>query len=1438
MEERQLLSATPIELGCVYYEDNIGSDTQGDTFQISWVGGEPGTQLSEVIINTDENGNGALNVAETFFDTAPGGLGESGSVAFQEIESAGFDLVSVEVVDGGTHLRLTFNDFDPGEKFIFSIDLDEMDTPANAVADAAEFQGSKLIGTFVHENYLDAEGTGVFMNVYTDPALRGLDLPEDGYELDPPKLDLTAAAMTQLTQSPKPITLTGTVYEDLDTDHVQDAAEPGISGVTLTLLEFNGTGYVATGHTTTTDAHGDYRFDHLTPGTYQVAETQPSGYLSVGAQPGTVDGVTVGSVLDVDHLIDITLSGGDQSIENNFGEVRPASISGHVAVDANLNGLFDAGETPLAGVTIHLLNDSGNQIGTTTTDAGGFYEFTGLVPGTYGVHEVQPANYLDGEESLGSHGGTRIAPDSMRQITLAAGADGTDYDFLEIEPASVSGHVAVDLNGSGFFDAGDFALENVTISLQDELGNLVATTTTDASGYYLFDDLMPGTYSLVETQPPDYLDGPDTPGTAGGFALPPDTLSMFTLTSGQDATDYDFLEQEYAVISGYVAVDSNQNDIFDAPDTPLAGVVLELRDIDGNLLTTTTTDANGRYEFLDLESGVYQITEVQPTGYFDGPDFVGTLGGFTTDPDTIEDIFVAAGDYGVHYDFLEYEAASISGYVYEDTDLDGQRDAGEAGIAGVTLTLLHNDGTPTGKTTTTDQNGYYAFTPLQPGEVYQVVETHPVDYLDWLDTPGSHGGVAENPGDRLHTIALGSGDHGTEYNFGEVAPASISGKVYADNNDDQVQDPGDSPIAGVTIHLRDSSGNVVATTTTDSQGEYRFDDLLPGEYSVEEIQPDGYFQGSTLVGTEGGLVDRDDLMVEIVLAHGADGEHYDFTELPPGTISGYVFQDGETLVLGQDEPTPEVHSVRDGTFTPDDTPIAGVRLYLGDASGAYLYDSAGNPISTVTDTRGYFEFTGLEAGTYTVIEEHPDDYIDGIDTPGPSGGMADNAHDPLSPATLATLAIDPQNDAIIRIPVAYGEHAGSNLFSEVRVTRGEIPPPPPTPPEWDPPPGPPSQPIGDNSPAPSLVYTPGTTSERLFPGWGGGGIPMMYTWHLSVINAGHPRGEMGNQPRWGQLYSNLFTSVSWTSHPMDQSSWWMRDDRNELVQQHLFGNFDGQPLTGDFNGDGVDEIAVYIDGTWYVDVNGNGVWDQGDLWAQLGSAADQPVVGDWDGDGKDDIGIYGPAWPGDQNAIVKEPGVPDDMNMNVGMPKNVPPKPEDAAIGFRALKKEAQGDVRVDLIDHVFLYGKQGDISIAGDFNGDGVTNIGIFRKGTWFFDMDGDGRWGEPDVRVDGVGREGDLPVVGDFNGDAVDDLGIFRDGRWHLDTNGNRELEAQDAVFTMGGEGDLPVVGDFNGDGIDEPALYRPGEKMPQQTQLRPQFPTPDPQAMDGQVGETPLR
>ena len=81
---------------------------------------------------------------------------------------------------------------------------------------------------------------------------------------------------------PLPVTLAGTVYEDLDGDNVRQDGEPGIAGVTLNLYELNGDTYVATGMTTITDANGNYSFNNLLPGTYKIVETQPAGYFSVG----------------------------------------------------------------------------------------------------------------------------------------------------------------------------------------------------------------------------------------------------------------------------------------------------------------------------------------------------------------------------------------------------------------------------------------------------------------------------------------------------------------------------------------------------------------------------------------------------------------------------------------------------------------------------------------------------------------------------------------------------------------------------------------------------------------------------------------------------------------------------------------------------------------------------------------------------------------------------------------------------------------------------------------------------------------------------------------------------------------------------------------------------------------------------------------------------
>jgi hypothetical protein len=247
-------------------------------------------------------------------------------------------------------------------------------------------------------------------------------------------------------------------------------------------------------------------------------------------------------------------------------------------------------------------------------------------------------------------------------------------------------------------------------------------------------------------------------------------------------------------------------------------------------------------------------------------------------------------------------------------------------------------------------------------------------------------------------------------------------------------------------------------------------------------------------------------------------------------------------------------------------------------------------------------------------------------------------------------------------------------------------------------------------------------------------------------------------------------------------------------------------VTGDFNGDGITDIGFFVDGEWFLDLNDNGVWDEGDLWAELGSMDDQPITGDWDGDGKDDIGIFGPSWTGDERALDFEHGIPDSQNHKRDVKKNVPPQPHEATSGVRNLRKTSTGQVRSDLIDHVFRRGVAGDLPIAGDWNGDGISTIGLFSQGEWWLDTDGDGKLSNADRKFT-YGQSGDLPVVGDFDGSGVTDIGVYRNGVWYVDSDRNGKLDPHDRAFVHGNSSDIPVVGDWDGDGRDDPGVYHYG-------------------------------
>jgi hypothetical protein len=599
---------------------------------------------------------------------------------------------------------------------------------------------------------------------------------------------------------------------------------------------------------------------------------------------------------------------------------------------------------------------------------------------------------------------------------------------------------------------------------------------------------------------------------------------------------------------------------------------------------------------------------------------------------------------------------------------------------------------------------------------------------------------------------------------------------------------------------------------TDANGDYAFTGLEPGSYSVQEVQPIDYFDGEELAGSAGGSVISNDLIVDAVLGSGVNAVEYNFCELPPGSISGFVFQDGAPIAATSGS-MPEVHKLKDGKLTADDKRLSGVTLELRDGrTGQAVFGSAAlpghyaanSPIRVTTDANGFYQFTGLAKGNYAVFEVQPEDYIDSLDTPGTLGGVAFNTGETVPQFILETMEVAANNDAIVRIALFTGDNSVQNNFSEVVIEQPFF---------FQQPPqfvAPFNPPIALVITPPSNPFVPASLPQQFIESYFGGSSIVNYTWHLSVIDAGQPRGP-GGTDAVVKLTANRIDTLGWNQVNLGESQWTLNKNPNDRTigeaKRLMFGMKGGIPVTGDFNGDGVTDIGVYKDGEWFIDLNGNGAWDEADLWAKLGHNADKPVTGDWDGDGKTDIGIYGPAWPGDPRAIASESGLPDPDNKQTNVTKNVPPPVHRAALGVRSMKRTSEGTIRADLIDHVFHYGTPKDLPVVGDWNGDGIETIAVFHDGTWYFDVDGDGKWSDGDQTVK-MGQPGDIPVVGDFNGDGVAEIGIYRGGTWYLDTNGNHKIDAEDQVIHLGGPGDKPVVGDWDGDGRVEPGVYHDGE------------------------------
>lgn len=297
----------------------------------------------------------------------------------------------------------------------------------------------------------------------------------------------------------------------------------------------------------------------------------------------------------------------------------------------------------------------------------------------------------------------------------------------------------------------------------------------------------------------------------------------------------------------------------DTGETGASGVKVELYNCVTNVLVATTaTDANGNYLFANLIPGTYHVKFYAPTGtQFTTVD----VGNDTLDSDANSSTGITgcytlkSGDNNTTVDagLKPLNNASLGDRVWLDTNGNGQQDAGETGVANITVKLLNAAGVVIA-TQTTDANGNYLFNNLAAGQ-YAVEFTKPTGYNFTTQNTGADAtdSDANTTTGRTGTYTLAAGEQNLTVDAGLKAAntASLGDRVWLDTNANGIQDTGENGIANVTVNLLNAAGTVIGTQTTDANGNYLFTGLAAGQYAVQFAKPTGLQFTTANVGSDG-----------------------------------------------------------------------------------------------------------------------------------------------------------------------------------------------------------------------------------------------------------------------------------------------------------------------------------------------------------------------------------------------------------------------------------------------------------------------------------------------------------------------------------------------------------------------------------------------------------
>ena len=310
------------------------------------------------------------------------------------------------------------------------------------------------------------------------------------------------------------------------------------------------------------------------------------------------------------------------------------------------------------------------------------------------------------------------------------------------------------------------------------------------------------------------------------------------------------------------------------------------------------------------------------------------------------------------------QCGKIGNLVWDDLNGNGLKDSGEPGIPGVTVQLYHNDTQIA--TATTNAQGQYLFEGLASG-IYKLRFIASAGFIGTVALIGDDNMNSDTDPETGFTASFNLDNQEAKLNVfaGFIKPGIMSHYVWEDMNANGIQDDDEPGIEGLTILLEGTDGKGAQINTpvvTDANGEYQFDALYPGTYTVSFLISGDYKVSPLYSGTDNTKdsdIRTNGTITNIVVTSGFESLHLDAGIFRCGKISGHVWVDKGG--------NPDIFD------SGLDDLMNGVEVQL------FHVDNHETPVqttltSTIVGEEGWYEFEVCSTGYYYIKVIRPKDY--------------------------------------------------------------------------------------------------------------------------------------------------------------------------------------------------------------------------------------------------------------------------------------------------------------------------------------------------------------------------------------------------------------------------------------------------------------------------------